>query len=140
MQEPIGSAVSSPKPSDVAAALARIEAQRRRTIDALTDGVLSKKDAKEALARYEAQAADLRRRHEREQTKAAAEERAADPSARAAVLQMADAMRKAWKKLTVEERQAVISTLAERVEVGRAGPRFTWRSIADLTAKKSSIT
>lgn len=128
------------KGADVPAALARLEAQRRRTVDLATSGVLSARDAKEALARYEEQAATLRRRRDREAEAMAAEARATDPAARATLLRGLDAIRTAWARMTIDDRRGVLVRLAERVEVGRSGVKCRWRSVAALVGGKRPIT
>lgn len=120
--------------TDVSAALARIETKKRNAIDLATDGTLSKAQLREALDRYEAEAAKLRRQAEREKAAHAAAERAADPERRADVLRHVRALRAAWRNMPVDERRKVIALLAKRVEIGRSGVRFSWRSAAELAA------
>ncbi len=126
---------AAPKSIDVTAALAKIEARKRRTIDNAADGVISRADLQEALARYEADATKLRRQISREADDRAAEERATDPGRRAAALGQVQALAASWRRMPVEQRREVLALLAIRVEIGRSGVRFTWRSAADLAAK-----
>lgn len=122
------------KATDYAAALARVEQKKRNAIDLATDGTMSRETLRETLARYEAEAATLRRAAERETAAAAAAERAADPKARHAVLGQVRAIRAAWARMSVEARREALALLTNRVEIGRNGVRFSWRSVAELAA------
>jgi DNA invertase Pin-like site-specific DNA recombinase len=120
---------------DFAGMLARIDTQRANAVDLATSGAMSGEDLRRALARYEEQASVLRR----EQTKAAEEEarllRGTDRESRSRALLDVNAIRASWEHADVEQRREVIGLLAARIEVGRAGVRFTWRSAEDLAGE-----
>jgi DNA invertase Pin-like site-specific DNA recombinase len=119
---------------DVAAARARIEASRRRAVDAMMAGAMSADDLRKALARLDEQSAKVRRDEERARADREAEERAADPARRAAVLEHVHAVETAWTNMTIGAKREALALLAKTVEVGRGVLRFTWRTAAEMAA------
>lgn len=124
-----------PARRDVAGMLARIETQRGNAVDLATGGAMSRDDLLRALARYEEQAAALRREAERAAEEDARRAAATDPVVRQKALREVRALRLAWSRMAIEQRREALAILAARVEVGRAGVRIQWRPAADLTGE-----
>lgn len=118
--------------TSVAGGLAKIEERKRKAVDLATDGAMSSAVLQETLARYEAEAAALRLRAEREEAERRREERAADPESRAQLLRHVGALRAAWAAMAVPQHQEVLALLAEEIQIGRSGVQIRWRSVAAL--------
>ena len=120
------------KPSAAGAHLPRIEERRRKVVDLHLDGGIDRAEMDRRVALLDEEAAKHRLVAAREKAAAAAEASAADPERRKALLKNVRAIRAAWARLPVEKRQNALAALAHRVEIGRSGVRFEWRSAVEL--------
>lgn len=119
------------------AALARLEARKRRAVALALDADETTADAlRDALAGIESEMRTLRARQAAEDAARAREDAAADPQRRAALLRSVDVLHAAWEAAPVAERREWIRLLAHRVEVGRGVVRPAWRSLEELTAEE----
>lgn len=112
--------------------LPRIEERRRKVVDLHLDGGIDRAEMDRRVALLDEEAAKHRLVAAREKAAAAAEASAADPERRKALLKNVRAIRAAWARLPVEKRQNALAALAHRVEIGRSGVRFEWRSAVEL--------
>ena len=120
---------SSPGPAqeraEVARArVARLEARRVRTLDMVADGLVSREEARDRLAKVDAELAAARRDVEQETARAGRKV----PETRHEQLAEVDVLRRAWERATVAERREILGALAERVDVVGLEVRVTWRA------------
>lgn len=122
---------SEEKAFDPDDARSRIATRRARAIQLAVDNVITSAQLTVQQVRLDAELAALAKRVA-ETTRAT---KGTDAKARATLAGAMKHLSKAWKKLTVPERQEALRLLAVKVDLDAAGGLlWTWRSVVDLVA------
>jgi DNA invertase Pin-like site-specific DNA recombinase len=110
--------------------LGKNAAARVRVVDLAARGIITEADLRTELGRLDAERGELERQRAADERKASGQR----PEARAAALARVSELEAAWDRSPAGVRREIISIIARRILIGPEGPRFEWRSAAELAA------